>query len=209
MIRIRVIALIIVAGCLTSAVASATAFASTEIVNSKGEALVKNNFVAKSGKVTLETVGGTKLACAASTSTGKITSKVAGEETLTLTGCGVGSNKCNTSGSAEGSISIKFKITLLSFDLSMSISIEITFSCGLAGKYKLKGSFLSPVGAEQEELKSTHLFTGSQFDGMQNPIESEKVKHTLELENSTTGKTEEAGVEGTQEVTFEEPAKLG
>lgn len=75
--------------------------------------MVKNNFVEKGGKVTLETVGGTKLACAASTSTGKITSKVAGEETLTLTGCGVGSNKCNTSGSAEGAISIKFQNNLI------------------------------------------------------------------------------------------------
>src|SRR5271157_1846007 len=151
MTRMKFTVLAIVAVCSVSGVAAGNALA-TEIVNGKGEALVKNKFTDTFSKTTIETVGGTKVGCEGATGQGTVTSKVAGEETLTFTGCAVGTTKCNTEGSKAGEISIKIRFTLLSGGLlSMEISISFSFSCG-ASVFKAKGSFLSPIGSAQEHI---------------------------------------------------------
>jgi hypothetical protein len=82
-----------------SAIASATASASlpewTPTID---------NFTAKSGKSTLETVSGEKIVCKEDKVTGERTSAKTGKATITFIGCEANGLKCNSAGAKNGEI---------------------------------------------------------------------------------------------------------
>lgn len=97
--------------CLVAALALSVAMAATasaaelELVNTKGEALVKKGFSGESGKGTLETVAGRKITCSKAKFSGTITGTKSGEATTTFTGCeALGIFKCNSEKAKEGEI---------------------------------------------------------------------------------------------------------
>jgi hypothetical protein len=215
----RFVILAFAAACAASFFVAIAASAA-EIVNKNGEALVKNKFEGKGETVALETVGGKRFACKALTAKGTVTSRTEAEETVTLSGCKEGSITCTSEGSPAGDIIIELWVSLLlrwgttTTTLTMSTQpLTPKASCESA-VFNFKGSYLAPIGAEQEnKLKTTYTLAATQKKGVQAETEIEhekgvKVKHILEVENVSTKVIEQAAFEGSEQVKFEEEAEF-
>jgi hypothetical protein len=99
MTRIRTVSICLLAAFVSSAVAAASASALPEFSGPFPKA-----FTSTSKTTILETVGKTKVKCAADTSTGEITGPTAGIAMLRLTGCESKTFPCNSPGAAAGEI---------------------------------------------------------------------------------------------------------
>jgi hypothetical protein len=207
---------------IVGASASATAMANEgELINEHGETLKKANFTGKSGTLKLETVGSLKVTCGKTTSTGKITSQLEGEETLAVSECTDSQGeKCgNESKEKEGKGIFTLLIQLLR---NIATAVVLLARRVVAGKSeviicgstsdKLEGGFLTPVGTSQQgTLKTTYTFQSKQTTkGVQEPVaftNDSSVKVSLKLEYGAST-LEQASQVLNDEVTFEERAEF-
>jgi hypothetical protein len=218
--QIRTAGLILVAMLAIGALAAATASAALpELVNSKGEALVKKKYTSKSGASTLETEKNGAVKCKEGTDTGESTGPKTGTSTVTFTGCESASIKCKTSGAKTGEIITKATSKLVYINekektvgLALAAT-ESTIECSILQKLKVRGSVigvLTPVNTVAEEF----TLTFKQKKGVQEPTEYEeegkKVKDITETEGSgiKTFKFEPSGLETTDTLKFEEKVEV-
>ncbi len=203
--------------CVSCAIpANAIAAKKGELVNSKGEALIKNKFTGTSGEVKFETTGKLVMTCSASSLKGVMTSKTKAEETVTYTGCESLGKSCTGTGSKTGELKIGFSASILFSILppfilpSASILFNFGFKCGtISGT--LTGNYITPLPESQQEiLKKEYTYVATEKNGIQEPDEiehskGEKVKEFLVM--SLGGGKEQAGINQSQKVTYEEEAK--
>jgi hypothetical protein len=212
-------ALLCVAGLL-----SATAVASQgEIVNSKGEAPIKNKYTGTMGASTLETVAGVQIVCSSASIKGEIKSKVEGERAVVYTGCKSEGKACTSEGEPSGTVSTIFTykwiwivIIPIYYESSYLPAVYpkgvFTLKCGTV-TVELQGAFLVPMGEAQEgKLKKSYTFVARQEKGLQSPFEYEnesKGKTKVTLESSFGGASfEQSGIHFEESVTFEEEVEI-
>ncbi len=195
----------------------------------KGESLVKKSYTSKSGSVTLEAVGGSKVTCSADSGDGEATGSSTGTSTITFTGCEGFSQKCYTAGAALGEVVIDGNYTLAFVngaedEVGLLLELaEATIECGTvcpkmtSEKLKLRGTAIALTTPVDEEVTPSSKFkvAFSQSKGVQSPTEYEneegsKVKAIVELEGSgsKTFGFEHAGISDTDELLFEETAEI-
>lgn len=231
MSRIKLVALAVVAALCIGAVATATAMAAeAELLNSEGNALVKNKFSATSGETKIETAGGTSIKCKADTVHGVVSSSTSGEVTILYTGCttseGLFSCKGGKDASGEppaGSIYVLAGITPRALNAEedavlttihkpgTSTAGELEVECS-GVKVKLKGSFLTQPflgnGPNKSLVLEAKETKGAQGQTEYENAKGEKVK-CEGLEASVSGGAfEKTGIEETETVAFEEEAAL-
>jgi hypothetical protein len=188
----------------------------------------KNKFTTKikAGTfATLETKGGTKVACKGETSSGLVISDehTGGGASITFTGCETGGVECNSVGQGVGTIVtgelkgelglIKAGETAAKDKAGLVISDEHTgggasfaeFACaGLS--LKVQGSVILPVKANSMLLTATEKFTASK--GKQKPEKFESgLKETLEM-SLAGGPYEQTGLAMTVIQTNEEKLEI-
>jgi hypothetical protein len=204
-IRIALAAFLVV--CSVSAVATATALgAKGELVNKKGEALVKNKFTVHDGTTAIETTGGSKMTCTEASGTGVVKSKTEGEDTVTYKGCSASGVKCNGEGSEAGEIKLtrwwRDFASLPSILLGNSILTTLHFTCGGLVKGTLLGDYAVPI-EPVEKFKTEFTFNAKETKGVQEPFEEfDTLKASI-----GGGKEEQAGVSGAETFHFEEEAE--
>ena len=192
----RSVLVAIVAVLALSAVATATASAALpEIVNSKGEELVKKKFTGEvTEKMTFEVVGQGTEECEKLSLAGGVKGTKGGEATLTLHCFAT----CHTSGSKEKEIKLPVSVNLVWLNkaterIALLISIpgvvKLEGDCwsGYGAPFELSGSFLIRVGGTNKLSTEYNLLT-EQKKGIQEPDEyeneaGEKVKAQLETTN--------------------------
>jgi hypothetical protein len=199
------------------------------VKGAKGASLTKKGYTSTSGASTIETVGGTKLACTADSGKGEASAESSGTAKLTLTGCEGSGEKCHTSGAAEGEVvlSANYELAFINGaedEVGLLLKLtEATIECGknCKGKavetLKLRGTGIGAATPIDEEVAPPKKFTVafSQAKGVQSPTEYEnengtKVKAILEMEGSGTKvfAFEQAGISDTDELLFEETAEI-
>jgi len=194
-----------------------------------GASLIKKAYTSSSGASTIETVGGSRLTCAADSGKGEASADSSGTAKLTLTGCEAFGEKCHTSGAAEGEVTLSANYELaftngVKDEVGLLLKLtEPTIECGsnCLGKavetLKLRGTGIGGTTPIDEEVVPPKKFaiTFSQVKGIQTPTEYEteegaKAKAILELEGSGAKvfKFEQAGISDTDELLFEEAAEI-
>jgi hypothetical protein len=163
---------------------------------------------------------GYPLDCEGGKTVGEIVNKTqVGKVVVTLTGCATGPEPCTTSGKSSGEVVTNTlkgelgedsKTVVLGLEpekageaiLSCDVILNVTLKGGLIGK-------ITPIGKNETTFKQVWEQTrGEQvyksFEGS-----STKSIRSLHLEYSSNGKTAvEAGVEGTEELTFKELVEI-
>jgi hypothetical protein len=175
-------------------------------------------FVSKTGVVTLETVGGKKVKCAASTGSGEYTGAKSATTSITLTGCKTSSGGCHTAGAAEGEVSAPGLQATLGFIENAVVSGEFHLALGwdLAHPGQLASA---ECGAAKEALVLTGSVIGkiepidksvlayntkfTQATGKQTPASFEEAP-TDTISASFAGTPEAAGLSTTDHITNEE-----
>lgn len=136
-----------------------------------------------SGSVTFETTGGSKVSCTGETGAGQYTgAKTVGSETITLTGCSRGGEKCSSASAAAGEIvssslegtlgveklgasAAKNKIGLDLFPVGKAGSV-MEFSCG-STSVTVQGSVIVPLKADKMSFTQALKFKAAK--GKQKP----------------------------------------
>ncbi|HTA96539.1 MAG TPA: hypothetical protein VK730_02725 [Solirubrobacteraceae bacterium] len=196
--------------------------------NKNAESLSKKTFTSKSGAVTLEAVGGSKITCSAGKENGEATSTSGGTEAFKLTGCEGFSQKCNTSSAAEGELDLNAKYSVVFVKESEELGLLTEFSeasieCGtkcplmISETVKLRGSAVGVATPVNKEVVPSEVFkvVFSQSKGAQGASEylneeGEAVKASIELDGSGSKSFgfEKSGISATDELLFEEAAEL-
>jgi len=193
MARIRLIVLAVLAVFCVGVVAAATASASEgELVNAKGEALIKNKIVGTSGTTRLETLAGTSIICTSNIARGIITSKTGGELTVLFKGCTSGALSCRGGKDSEGEAPAGSIYVLVGLLIKRSNATErlilltvhkpgtleageIEIICS-GVKIKVKGSFLTTNNIVIKKPATKYEFTATQEKGKQTVTEYENEK---------------------------------
>jgi hypothetical protein len=214
-------AVYLVGGVFAPAIALACEGATEEprLVNGEGKELVKNNFRGSSAKTRLEKeVSTSRIECQKDAVAGQETEAETGKMTIYLRECKnlLGVECAGPTGAKPGELIIPVSWVLDKLDVSGALVLVSTiekppfkFECG-AVENKAKGAFeikvkIGKLGAVQE-------FEIAQKEGVQEPDEyvngkKEDIKATLEL-STEGGAFEQAGIEGNEEITFEEEVEF-
>jgi hypothetical protein len=217
--RIKVLGLAVVAAFALSAIASATAMALPEIVNSKGVALAAGTKITdRSGKSVLETIKGSKITCEKDKSAGEVTGARTAKNTITFEGCTAFGLGCNTSGKV---IEIHVTSTVVYLNekektvgIVLALEKEPTITCGGVQKLKVRGDTICPVSPVNTLTKVVTLAC-KQTKGVQEPLEYEeggkKVKPPLN-ETEASGFPEkfaftQSGLTSADELEFGSPVE--
>lgn len=215
--HLRTAGLALAAVAVVSTGAASTALAAkAELVNRSGKALVKNKFKGVIGATVYETTGGARVKCSSGKASGTVTSTTTGVETATLEGCKDNlEDTCTTSGAEAGTIIIERNFTWLRGEEGkpnyLSMEEKTRVECRSI-KGELTGKALEPIPS-LEKFSTAFTFTAKQKKGVQEPVEYENskkeiVKATLEARLSASEILEQAGVEGNEELVFEEEAEF-
>jgi hypothetical protein len=194
------------------------------VVNKEGKELVNNDFTGRSGSTEFRTVGRFIITCRRDTVEGAVTRGRENEGTMniffkecsqgTLGECTGGTAGGRTAGRGELFIETTWRlfISLRTFDsLRFSpVRPPFGFTCGRTA-VSLEGEWLIDV-QPADRLKTVYELLAQESEGVQEPDEyenekGEKEKATLEM--SEEGKAfEQTGIEGNEELTFEEEVEF-
>jgi hypothetical protein len=195
----------------------------------EGMPLTAKAFTVTSGKSTIETVAGNKIACTADSGEGEASEVSKGKIKLTFTGCEGFTKKCYTSGAAEGEVRLSAEYTLVytngaQDEAALLLELgETTIECGTNcpkmtfETVKLRGTGIGPVTPLDKEQIPPATFTTafSQAAGVQAPTEYENesginVKVTLEMSGagSKAFGFEQAGIASTEQLLLKETAEI-
>jgi hypothetical protein len=220
--------LVVAAGLLAVATATATAATQPELLNSKGVELVKKKFTLKGPStqynfLVVKLHEGEGLECRGLSGHGEVKGTRAGEATFTYTGC-TGETKCQTVGKREGEITFTTSVTPVWLNktreeaaLLLSIKPETNggfqIECTDWSQMTVSGAFL--VRMAGNKLKTEYAFSALQKHGVQEPDEyeneaGEKVTATLESESEGQWhwSKEQSATETGWATIFEEEAEL-
>jgi hypothetical protein len=214
--RIRTLGLALVAVFALSVVTAATASALPtlpELVNSKGEALVKKKYKSTSGKSTLENTKSEKITCKEDTDEGETTGLSTSTSTVKFKGCESSGVSCKTSGASSGEIVTSAKGTLewineKEQEVGLLLETEKkTITC-LIIKKEVEGSVLGIMTPVNKLVTPPETFSLAfkQKKGVQEPSEYEMEGKKVKVKTTTNGV--ESGLETTDALTFEEAAEL-
>ncbi len=155
-----------------------------ELLNSKGEEVVKKHFSGSGGKAALEIKGQGQLSCTSSSVSGEVISAATLGKTLAFGGCTFGEAKCNTEKGATGEVIFNTLGSLFVYELvkkevlepAVLVTLEKTLKleCGLQ-TILLKGSFLLLVTPVNKPT-NTLTIVGKQSGGVQESTEYEESK---------------------------------
>lgn len=227
MTRVRTLAIALMAVFALCAVSAAAASAALpELVNAKGEALVKKKFTdASEGETKLESKSGLTVTCKAAKSTGESTgTKTSAHNIVTFTGCTSSfGGSCNTKGKAAGEIvtnELSGEIGYVN-KANKEVGLELhptsgtvfaTFECGAFLKNEVRGSIIGALTPINKKVKTTEHFTVKYEKGAEKGTQKiTKFEGGSEdvLESSLDGGSfEKANEQATGTIKFEEEAEL-
>jgi hypothetical protein len=220
--QIRTAGSILVAMLAISAIASASASAALpELVNSKGEELVKKKYTATSGKGKFQTEKNGIIECEKDTATGEVTGPKTGTTTVKFTKCAFSGLSCKTAGASSGEIRVEAVSKLVYINKStkeVGLDLEAkesTVECPLE-KLKVRGSVIGVIAAKDVNTPVTEVeLVFKQTGGKQEPSQyenekGEKVTDITETEGSglKTFKFEPSGLSSTDVLKFEETIEI-
>lgn len=223
-IQFRKILVCLIAVFAISAIASASASAALpELVNNKGKALVKKQDTSTDGAATLETVGGSKVTCKASSDTSEITGLKTDTVTVTFTGCEAFEETCQSAGQAAGTIKTNLlasKLAYINGKTEVGVVLKPKEAGGLFVEFECSGIKIKVKGSVIGVITPINMFvappghftlTFTQAKGVQVPTEYEsgtkQVKDVLET-SINGGAYEQSGEGTTSEEFLEEEAKI-
>jgi flagellar hook assembly protein FlgD len=173
-------------------------------------------FTASGGKINLETVGRRLLSCTASSGSGTLAGGRSLSMALTLSGCELAKQYCQSEGASSGQI--KFSATgelgFITGGAKPTVGLALTASsgnlfeatCG-SSTVSLKGTVISPV-ASVDKINSSLSLKLKASRGKQTPQELEDgVKDTLGLTVLATPE-EQAGLSSTITVNLAQPSEI-
>jgi|SRR5271166_3058152 len=184
----------------------------------------KKKFTSTGGKMTLESVGGVKLTCAASSVAGEYTGAKTALSNITLTGCERVSTKepCQSAKAGSGEIVASALATELGFiedkanesellvsvglDLSREPALLTAVCAGVKEALVLKGSVIAPV-SKADKMSSTFSIKYKASAGKQAPEEFEEGPNDTLTATMGFG-AEQAGLTTSEKVTNEEPMEI-
>ena len=185
----------------------------------------EKKFTATSGGVTLETVGQSKVKCAASHAEGEYTATKTAAETVTLTGCKSASPKatCQSSGAAAGEITAPGLKLQLGFvkdavqggQLLLSVGWDLTHEpalisaecAGFQEGLELSGSVIAPIGTV-DKMTSSYTLKYSAMAGKQVPEAFEEEPKDTLTARIGTGPSQQAGLTAAEKITNREKLEI-
>jgi hypothetical protein len=217
----------IIGGVFAPAIAFACEGAGDEeprLVNKEGKELIKNDFTGTSSRTTLNTVDRRTIECTSDTVEGTETRLDEGSMTVSLSGCTnlsrtaacTGGRRRNgdAAGSGELIIPVTWRLARVPgfddvlWDNSI-VNSPFRFMCGTIAA-EVRGSFVASITVRR--LGRSQKLEIAQKEGIQEPDEyenenGEKIKATLEMSEEEAA-FEQAGIEGNEELTFEEEVEF-
>lgn len=155
-----------------------------ELLNGKGEELVKKGFKGEGGKAAAEIKGQGKVSCSSTTVSGEVISAATLGKTLTFGGCAFGESKCNTEKGAAGEVVFNQLGSLFVYEVVKKEVLEpavlvtlgktLQLECGSQAIF-LKGSFLLLV-TPVNKFTNALTIVGKQSGGIQESTEYEESK---------------------------------
>lgn len=183
------------------------------------------SFTGSSLTATLETVGGSKIVCTNSSSSGEYTGTKTATLGLTLTGCAIKSSKapCQSTGAAAGEVKapslqgelgfIKDQvvehnlIATVGFDLKHSPTI-IAGECGASKEaLSITGSVIAPV-ATVNKMVPSYLLKLKAVGGKQQPEAFEEMPNDTLSTTLGSGSAEQSGLTVSEKVTNSEKLEI-
>lgn len=167
-----------------SAVASATASAAEpELVNTKGEALVKKNFSAKGGAGELTTKSNGAIKCKEAKAEGEVTGLKTAKSTTTFSGCEFSGIKCNTTGAKEGLIvtplegRLVYEVVKATLEPAFLFKVtNFTIECTALQKLAVEGEILVLITPAKKLQKTLELIAIEKGPGEVETTEYEETK---------------------------------
>jgi hypothetical protein len=198
MLRARLIVLLVLVLVLSASVVITASAAAAELP----EFTVESGYTGTSGKVTLESKGGTKVTCGGSSIEGTALSKRHGTFKLKETECTKGEAKCTTSGEPAGTIKVSGDWSLATKAEKKEAFVKLTtsgaaFSCGETAE-EINGSILAvitPLSTKTTKFELLVKETKGKPEFTEYVNDSGEKKSVQLLLSSKGGAFEEAGEE--------------